>query len=178
MAEYKTKVQQHKTDSVADIKAQLETARDYVFTDYRGLTVEQITNLRARLREANADYKVVKNRFARIAFQQMDKPAGVDEFLVGPTAIALAQDDSGAVAKALFAFAKDAPVSVKGALVGESVFNATETEDYSKLPGREELLAMLMSTMNAPMQNFVYALNGITTKLVRTVQAIADAKAG
>ena len=176
MAEYQTKVQQHKTDAVADIKAQLESAKDYVFTDYRGLTVEQITVLRGKLREANADYKVVKNRFAKIAFQQMEKPDGVGEFLVGPTAIALAQDDSGAVAKALFAFAKDAPVSIKGALVGENVFDATQTEDYSKLPGRDELLAMLMSTMNAPTQNFVYALNGITTKLVRTVQAIADSK--
>jgi large subunit ribosomal protein L10 len=175
MSEYQTRANQQKIDSVEALKKMFGAAGDYIFTDYRGLTVDQITTLRRRLREMEAEYRVVKNNYARIAFRQMEKP-DVTSFFTGPTAVALIKNDSGPVAKALFEFAKDTTVQVKGALIGETVFDAKQAEEYSKLPTREELLASLMGTMKAPLQNFVYGLNGITTKLVRTLQAVADAK--
>ena len=107
--------------------------------------------------------------------QQLDMP-DVSDMLLGPTALALAKDDAAAVAKTLFDFAKDAPVSVKGAIVDGKVFSGSETEALSKLPSRDQLIAQLMSTMQAPLQNLVYAMNGTVQKLVRVLQAIADKK--
>lgn len=177
MTEHVTKIQDHKVEALEAIKSTFSASKDFIFTDYRGLTVDQITTLRGRLREKEADYKVVKNRYAKLAFQQLDMPENVAELLVGPTALALLHDDPSAIAKILFDFGKEAPVDVKGALVDGRVFSAEETEALSKLPGREQLLAQLMGTMQAPLQNLVYAMNGVTQKLVRTLQAVADKKA-
>ena len=170
-----TKVQQHKVDALEAIKSKLEENNDYIFTDYRGLTVDQITELRRKLREKEAEYKVVKNRYAKLAFQQMETP-DVADLLVGPTALALLKDDPSAIAKILVDYAREAPVEVKGALVDGRVFDGPQTVELSKLPGRDQLLAQLMSTMNAPVQNLVYAMNGVTQKLVRVLQAVADKK--
>jgi large subunit ribosomal protein L10 len=101
----------------------------------------------------------------------------VADLLVGPTALALLKDDAASVAKILFDYSRETPVEVKGALVDGRVFDAAQIEELSKLPGREQLLAQLMGTMNAPVQNLVYAMNGVTQKLVRVLQAIADKKA-
>jgi large subunit ribosomal protein L10 len=176
MSDHVAKIQQHKVEALEALKTMFTENKDFIFTDYRGLSVDQITRLRGKLRERQAEYRVVKNRYAKLAFQQLEMP-DVADLLVGPTAIALMQDDSSAVAKVLYDFAKEAPVGVKGAIVDGQVFDAAQAEAFSKLPGRDQLLAMLMSTMNAPLQNLVYALNGITTKLVRTLQAVADKKA-
>jgi large subunit ribosomal protein L10 len=177
MTEHVTKVQDHKVEALEAIKSTFSASKDFIFTDYRGLTVDQITELRSRLRAKEADYKVVKNRYAKIAFQQLEMPSDVADLLVGPTALAMLQDDPSAIAKILFDYARDTSVAVKGALVDGQVFSAEQTEALSKLPGREQLLAQLMSTMQAPLQNLVYAMNGVTQKLVRTLQAVADQKA-
>lgn len=177
MTEHVTKVQDHKVEALEAIKSTFSASKDFIFTDYRGLTVDQITELRSRLRAKEADYKVVKNRYAKIAFQQLEMPSDVADLLVGPTALAMLQDDPSAIAKILFDYARDTSVAVKGALVDGQVFSAEQTEALSKLPGREQLLAQLMSTMQAPLQNLVYAMNGVPQKLVRTLQAVADQKA-
>lgn len=176
MEGYTTRVNDSKVASVDALKGLFGEAQDFVFTNYRGLTVDQITRLRTTLRENDAEFKVVKNNFAKIAFKQMDKP-DVSDYLVGPTAIAIARKDSAPVVKALFDFAKENPVEVKGALVGSSIYGAAEAEAYSKLPGREALIAQLMSVMQAPVQNLVYAMNGVPTNVVRVMQAVADKKA-
>lgn len=172
---YETRVTDQKIAHVDEVKEMFSSAKDYVFTDFRGLSVDQITTLRNRLREKQADYKVIKNGRARLAFKQLEKP-DVSEYLVGPTAIALAQDDVASVLKALLEFAKENPVQVKGALVDDIVFDAAQAEELSKLPTREELLAKLMATMNAPLQYLVYAMNGVPQKLVQVLQAVADKK--
>ncbi|WP_018527800.1 50S ribosomal protein L10 [Alkalispirochaeta alkalica] len=174
---YETRVNDSKVAAVDAMKELFSGASDYIFTDYRGLTVSQISQLRAKLRENGADFRVVKNRFARIAFQQMEKPDDVADYLTGPTAVALAPDDSAPVVKAMVEFAKGAPLELKGALVAGQVYNAEQAVAFSKLPSRDELIAQLMSVMQAPVQNFVYAVNGVPTKLVRTLQAVADQKA-
>ena len=175
MAEYKTKVNDRKVEAVDAIKTMLASAEDYIFTDYRGLTVEQITDLRSKLRENDAEYRVVKNNFAKIAFQQLEKP-DVADYFVGPTAVALSKSDATVVLKTLIDFAKETSVEIKGALVGDAVFDAAQTEALSRLPGRDQLIAQLMSVMQAPLQNLVYALNAIPTDLARVLQAVADKK--
>lgn len=160
------KLQAEKITAIADIKARFESASDYIFTEYRGLTVAQITTLRRQLREKGCSFKVVKNNFARVAFEEM-KAADVASYLVGPTAIALAGDESGAVAKILFEFAKETPaLIVKGGLIDGEIYDAAKIQAYSKLPGKKELISMLMSVMNAT-----------TSKLARTLQAVVDQKA-
>ena len=175
MTEYTTKVQQHKTDSVNYLKARFADTTDFVFTDYRGLTVSQIGELRARLRQHNAEFRVVKNRFAMLALEQMNMP-DASEMLIGPTALALPHDESGPVVKALIEFGKSAPLEVKGAIIQGQVFGKQQTEAYSRLPTRLELISMLMSTMKAPVQNMVFVMNGVTGKLVRTLAAVAEQK--
>lgn len=173
---YETKVNQEKEGYIERYKERFGEVKDFIFTDYRGLTVEQISELRGKLRDQSAEYRVVKNNFAKLALTQMEYP-DVSDFLVGPTAVALAKSESGPVVKAILDLARDWPVSVKGGIIDGKVFNAEQVEEYSKLPTRDELIAKLMGTMNAPLQNLVYAMNGVTQKLVRVLQAVVDKKA-
>ncbi len=175
MEEYNTKVTQAKKDAVAAIQARLEDSQDFVFTNYRGLSVGQITQLRARLREKNADFRVVKNRTAKIAFDNLEYP-DVSEYLTGPTAIALASEDSAPVVKELLNFGKEAPVELKGGIIDGNVFNYEQMEAFSKLPSRDELLAKLMSAMNGPVTNLALTLNAVPQKLVRVLQAVKEKK--
>ncbi len=175
MSEYTVKIQQHKTDAIESLKDQFKDISTFIFADYRGLTVEQITDLRAKLREQQAQLKVVKNRFAKIALEQLERPDAGD-ILTGPTAIALPEGEAGPVAKTLLEFAKDTPLEVKGGIVEGMIYDFAQIEAFSKLPTKLELISMLMSTMKAPVQNLALVLNAVPTKLVRTLQAVADKK--
>lgn len=177
MAIVAKKIQDAKAASIGALKEAFSVSEDFVFADYRGLTVEQITALRKQLRAKEARFKVIKNNFARIAFEQLSAP-DVSSYLTGPTAVTIAPKDANEVAKVLFDFAKETPaLHVKGGLVGKTVYNAAQVEAFSKLPGRLELISMLMSVMNAPARNLAAALNDINARLVRTVKAVADKKA-
>jgi large subunit ribosomal protein L10 len=177
MSEYVTKMQQFKVDAVNALKDDFQNVKDFIFTDYRGLTVEQITELRGKLREHNAIFKVVKNRYAKIALEQMEKP-GVGQQLMGPTAVALTLDESGPVAKVLVEFAGGHSLEIKGGIIDNEVFDAVQVKAFSKLPTRLELISRLMATIKAPVQNMVYILNAVPEKLVRTLKAVADQKEG
>jgi len=118
MAIVAKKIQDAKVKSIGEIKEAFSASDDFIFTDYRGLTVEQITNLRKQLRGKGAHYKVIKNNFARLAFQELSAPGEVSAYLTGPTAIAIAPKDANEVAKILVDFTKEAPVlHVKGGLL-------------------------------------------------------------
>jgi large subunit ribosomal protein L10 len=182
MAIVASKIQEVKTKAIGELKEVFTVAEgaapDFIFADYRGLTVEQITNLRKLLRGKEASFKVVKNNFARLAFEELKAP-DVSDYLVGPTAIAIASKDSNEVAKILMDFVREAPtLKIKGGLVGNNVYSDKQIEAFSRLPGRLELISMLMSVMNGPARNLAAALNDIPSRLVRTVKAIADKKSG
>jgi large subunit ribosomal protein L10 len=178
MAIVAKKIQDVKTASIGELKETFGLSEDFIFADYRGLTVEQITNLRRQLRSKDAQFRVVKNNFARIAFEQLSAPSGVAEYLAGPTAVAIAPKDSNEVAKILFRFAEEYPVlKVKGALIGDTVYTAQETGAFSRLPGRLELISMLMSVLNGPARNLVGALNDIPARVARVIKAAGDKKA-
>ena len=161
MAVRAKKIQPAKAQAIEEAKKTFADYSDFIFADYRGLTVEQITALRDKLR-----LKVVKNNFARIAFEEM-KVENVADYLKGPTVVAMAKEDSNEVAKVLFDFAKDAPaLAIKGASIANEIYDQAKIEAYSKVPGKNQLIAMLMSAMNGPVQ-----------KLAATLQAYADKKA-
>ena len=160
------KVQPAKAAAIESAKQTLGEYNDFIFANYRGLTVEQITTLRDKLRENNATIKVIKNNFAKIAFKDLNVE-NVEDYLSGPTAIAMAKEDSNEVAKVLFDFAKDSPaLTVKGASIANEIYDTAKIEAYSKVPGKKQLYAMLMSAMNGPVQ-----------KLAATLKAYADSKA-
>ena len=165
MAVRAKKIQPAKTAAIEEAKKTFADYSDFIFADYRGLTVEQITALRDKLREKNAVLKVVKNNFARIAFEDL-KVENVGEYLKGPTVVAMAKEDSNEVAKVLFDFTKDAPaLSIKGASIANEIYDQAKVEAYSKVPGKKQLYDMLMSAMNGPVQ-----------KLAATLKAYADSK--
>jgi len=179
MAIVAKKIQDAKVTSINKMKEAFSASGDFIFTNYRGLTVEQITNLRKLLRGKGAQFKVVKNNFARLAFQQLSAPDDVKTYLTGPTAIAIAPRDANEVAKILLDFTKEAPVlAIKGGLLGKDLYNNKQMEAFSRLPSRLELISMLMSVMNGPARNITAALNDVPARLVRTVKAIADKKSG
>ncbi len=166
MAEYQTRKAQYKVDAVKVMSTEFTNFDGYIFTDYRGLTVEQITELRNQLRKQESEYRVVKNRFAKIALNDLGHK-GADSNLTGPTAVALVkgEDASNAVSKILFDFAKSSSLKVKGAYLDGKLFDLDSITAYSKLPTRGELISSLMGTIKAPL-----------SKLARTLQAVADAK--
>ncbi|HUV08905.1 MAG TPA: 50S ribosomal protein L10 [Spirochaetia bacterium] len=175
MGETTTRINERKSNAVQSLVSFIKGGEDIIFTDFRGLNVEQITSLRNRLRDRQSEYRVVKNSYTKIAIAELGLP-DVEEFLFGPTGIALSKKDAGPVAKVILDFSKESPVRVKGGIVGGRIFSPEEIIALSELPSRELLIAKLMATMNAPIQYFVYALNGVVTKLVRTLQAVADKK--
>ena len=159
------KIQSAKAEAIESAKKTLSEYNDFIFADYRGLTVAQITELRGKLREKNAVLKVMKNNFARIAFEEL-KVENVADYLKGPTVIAMVNEDSNEVAKVLFDFKKTAPtLEVKGGSIGKEVYDQAKIEAYSKVPGKKQLYAMLMSAMNGPAQ-----------KLAATLKAYAEKK--
>ncbi len=165
MAILAKQIQAAKTEAIEETKKVLSDYNDFIFTEYRGLTVSQITELRNKLREKNCVLKVVKNNFARVAFEEM-KVENVADMLKGPTAIAMVKEDGNEAAKVLFDFAKDAPnLVVKGAVVANELMDAAKIEAFSKVPGKKQLISMLMSAINGPAQ-----------KLAATLQAYVDKK--
>lgn len=165
MAIMAKKLQPAKTAAIEETKEIFTEYNDFIFTEYRGLTVEQISALREKLREHEAPLKVVKNNFARVAFESMEID-NVSDYLKGPTAIVMAKEDSNEAAKVLFDFAKDAPaLKIKGGYIGKEVYDEAKIEAYSKVPGKKQLIAMLMSAINGPVQ-----------KLAATLQAYVDKK--
>jgi large subunit ribosomal protein L10 len=175
MGEKTQKIQQYKREAVASLRDSFRQAPGLIFTDYRGLTVAQITDLRRALRKQSAEFKVVKNNYAKIAMAELGLPFE-EGFLTNPTAVALARTDIGPVAKTLFDFARESPLKVKGGMVDGQALRVTAVEAISRLPGRLELLAILLGTMNAPLRNLMYVMKGVSSKLVRTLQAVADKK--
>ena len=165
MAILAKQIQAAKTEAIEETKKVLSDYNDFIFTEYRGLTVAQITELRKKLREKNAVLKVMKNNFAKVAFDEM-KVENVADYLKGPTAIAMVKEDSNEAAKVLFDFAEDAPsLVVKGGYIANEIYDTAKIEAFSKVPGKKQLIAMLMSAINGPAQ-----------KLAATLQAYVDKK--
>ena len=177
MAIKATKIQPAKTEAIEAAKKTFSEYNDFIFADYRGLTVEQITTLRSKLRESNSAIKVIKNNFAKIAFEDL-KIENVAEYLSGPTAIAMAKEDSNETAKILFDFAKDVPaLQIKGGYINKEIYDQSKIEAYSKVPGKKQLVAMLMAAMNVPTQKLAATLQAYVEKLEKEGPAAAAPKA-
>lgn len=169
-----------KTAAIADLTENFRSAKGAFFADYKGLTVEQVNDLRRKLRTHNVKVKVVKNNLARLAVREA-KLGGESEKLldtvVGPTMIAFAYGDLAAVAKVIHKFGQDNEVfNLKDSLLDTQRLSIAQVEELSKLPSREVLLAMLLRTFNAPITNFVGVLAAVPRSLVQVLAGIEDKK--
>ena len=164
-----------KKEVVAEVSARLAKAQTVVLAEYRGLPVEAITALRSQARASGVYLRVLKNTLARRAVQgtPFEKLA---EQMVGPLAYGIS-DDPVAAAKVLHAYAKsNEKLVIKGGMMPNYLMTAKEVGSLATMPAREELLATLMGTMQAPIAKFVRTLNEVPSKFVRTVAALRDQK--
>ncbi len=149
---------------VDEISEIIKDAQTVVLVDYRGLTVEQDTELRKQLREAGIHYKVYKNTLMNFAFKGT-VCEGLSNLLEGPSAIAACDTDATAAARVLCNFAKNAPVlEIKGGVVDGTVYDAAGIQRISTIPSREELLGRLFGSMQSPITNLARVLNQIAEK--------------
>ena len=156
-------VLEQKKQVVAELVEKLKAAQAGVLVDYRGLTVEEDTNLRAKLREAGVEYKVVKNTLTRFAAKEVGYDE-LDEMLNGPTSLAMSETDPVAPAKVIAEFAKtNDKIEIKAGFLDGKVISIDEVKTLADTPSREVLIAKIMGSMNAPI-----------SKLVRTLQALVD----
>jgi large subunit ribosomal protein L10 len=158
---------------VADVAGKAHSA---VAAEYRGLTVEKVTELRVKARASGVYLRVVKNTLARRAIQGTEFECMQDE-LTGPLLLAFSVEDPGSAARVLRDFAKENDKLVpKFGAVGGQIVPGSELKRLADLPTRDEALSMLLSVMQAPIAKFVRTLNEVPGKLVRTVDAIRQSK--
>lgn len=155
-----------KKQAVADITKKFQGAKSVVVVNYSGLTVEQVTALRAQCRAANVDYCVLKNTLARRALDDM-KITGLDDVLNGPSAFAFGMDDAVAPAKIISEFiekAKTEVIKVKAGLMDGAVMTPAKVAELAKVPSREVLLARLLGSLQGSISGFVRVLDAIAKK--------------
>ncbi len=166
---------EEKKEVVAEFSARLASAQTIVIAEYRGLPVEKITQLRARARASGVYLRVLKNTLARRAVKGTPFEKLADQ-MVGPLAYGVS-DDPVTAAKVLHTYAKENDkLVIKGGAMPKQVMSAKEVGNLAMLPGREELLAMLMGTMQAPVATFARTLNEVPGRFVRTLAAVRDQK--
>ena len=165
-----------KVEAVAALRAKFEATKGVILSDYRGLNVQQMAELRGRLREAAVELQVVKNTLARRATEETTFAPLMDYF-VGPTSIAFTDHDVVAMAKAITGYAKDQPkLEVRVGLVQGQVLSPAQITALAELPPREVLLARVLASMQSPLAGLVGVLRGMQRQLLYALLAIKAAK--
>jgi large subunit ribosomal protein L10 len=162
---------------IGEVKGRFDKMTSAVFLDYKGMTVEQATKLRASFRKAGVEYKVVKNTLVRHALKDSAYDAKLGDVLIGMTGIAWCYEDPSVAAKVVKAFKKEEgdageKLKIKAGLIEGSVLDAKAVEDQlATMPGKDELRAQLLATFQAPLQQFVMLLNAPAQNFVYALAA-------
>lgn len=160
---------------VAEVSEQIASAQAVVLAEYRGLTVSEITTLRAEARKSDVYLRVLKNTLVRRAVEGTDF-AGLTDDMVGPLMFGVSTDPVAA-AKVMSNFAKDnEKFVIKAGAMPNEVLSPAGIKALASMPSRDELLSKLLGTMQAPIAKFVQTLNEVPTKFVRGVAAVRDQK--
>ena len=164
-----------KDERIGEIRARFDKMTAAVFLDFKGMTVENVTQLRAEFRKAGVDYKVCKNTLVKHALKEAPFKAKLDGALVGMTGIAWSYEDPSAAAKIVKAFRKEPAgekLQIKAGLVDGLVLDATGVEEQlATMPGKNELRAKLLATLQAPLQSFVALLAAPSQSFVYVLSA-------
>lgn len=167
-----------KFETVASVKEKLSETKSIVVADYRGLSVDKMTTLRAKLRDEGVELRVVKNRLAKIALKEAGMDP-MDDFLKGMTTLAFGIKDPVSPAKVLAEFAKDnEQLRIIGGQMDNQLLDAAGIDELAKLPSREVLLSRLLGSLTSPISKVAYGLNQTVAKTVYAFDAVARQKAG
>ena len=167
---------QFKNEKIEYYKKQFENAKVAVVTDYRGLSVKEITELRRGLQASESDLTVTKNTLCKVASKGTNFEA-ISELMQGPTAIAFGYGDEVGAAKVLAKFIKENKKGeILGAVLEGKVLNADEAKKLASMPSKEELYAKMLGSINSPASGIVYSINGVMSALVRAIDAVAKQK--
>ena len=161
---------------VAEVNETAQAALSAVMADYRGVTVDAMTQLRKSARESGVQVRVIRNTLAKRAFEGTELEC-MNEALTGPCIIAFAMEDPGASARLFKDFAKEQEAfEIKALSVGGKLLPAEQIDALAKLPTRDEALALLMAVMQAPVTKLVRTMNDIPGRVTRVVAAVRDQK--
>ena len=166
-----------KNTKVEEIKEIISKAKVAIVSDYRGLSVAEITNLRRRLQKEDGDYTIVKNTLAKIAIKDTQFE-GLEEFLKGPSGIAFGFGDEVAPAKVILKYLKEAKKTneVKGGVLDGKIISANDVKAISNLPSKPELIAKIMGSLSSPAQGLTNTVNGVARALVYAMEEVRKQK--
>ncbi|MFL3002147.1 MAG: 50S ribosomal protein L10 [Candidatus Poriferisodalaceae bacterium] len=163
-----------KSAVIEDVRERFNEAEAVLITEYRGLDVGQMADLRGALREAETVYKIYKNTLVRRALDE-GTPEGLVDMLVGPTALAFVEKDPGAAAKALKQFsAANEALIIKGGLLNGDLLDEAQVRELADLPSRDELLSSIAGGLAAPLQQIASMMNNLLSEMANLLQALAD----
>ncbi|HEX9830029.1 MAG TPA: 50S ribosomal protein L10 [Bacteroidota bacterium] len=163
---------------VAKVAEKVSRAQAMYFADFTGITVADETELRREFRKSGVEYTVVKNTLARKALEQATGYDSVYDNLIGPTGIAFSYDDILAPAKVIKKFnEKTGKLTLKVAVLDKQVFAGSKLDELSKLPGRKEIMASIVGSLQAPISGVVGAIGAVMRDLVNVIDAIERKKA-
>jgi len=163
---------------VAEWQKRFKEAKAVIITDFRGLNVAQMTQLRRELRQAQAEYKVVKNTLLKRAAAGIDQ-GRLQEFFMGPTGMVYTFSDPVAPAKVLKSFIQENPaLQIKAGMLEGKLIDKEQLSALATLPSREVLLGQLLAGLQAPLRNLLMVLQANTRKLLHTLEAIKQKKSG
>lgn len=164
---------------IAEIKGKLDAAEAAVLTEYRGMTVAQIAELRTALRPAGAEYKIYKNTLVRRAADEAGVGEAINGLLEGPIAVAFVTGDAAAASKALRDFAKtNQQLIIRGGLLGTRSLSVSDVEALAELPSRDQLLSQIAGLFEAPMAQTASVLSALLRDTVGLVGALIDKQGG
>lgn len=164
---------ERKAELVGELTEELKQAQAVIITDYRTLKVSDLQGIRNDLRGMQAGYHVAKNTLLEIALKDAGLPVPAN-LLDGPTAVAFLRQDLSGPAKKLYDFFKEKELPIRGAIVGQTIYDAKGVETLAKLPGKKELYASVLGSLQGPSASLVGVLNGALSQLVYVLQAKAD----
>ena len=171
-----SKILEAKQKKVKEIQEKVSDAQLVIFADYRGLNVEEMTELRNKLRMPGVEFKVLKNTLLEFALKNLEKEE-VIEYLPGPNAVLFSNEEAVEPAKVVFDFAKKHKnLDIKVGMLEGQLISAEKIKALAELPPKEVLLAQVLGTMLAPITSFVYVLNANITGLARVIDQIREQK--
>ena len=159
---------------VDEVRERFAEAEAVLFTEYRGLDVTEMADLRGRLIDADCRYKIFKNTLVRRALTD-DAPDGAMDLLLGPTALAFCGKDPSAAAKALRTFAEEhEALVIKGGVLAGTLLSDDQVRDLADLPSRDELMAQMLGALAAPLGSLASMMNNLIGEMSGLVQALID----
>ena len=167
-----------KQERVVELKDQLSRTKLAMVSNFRGLTVKEMTTLRRRLQDAGGDYTVAKNTLVRRALQETEGMPAIDNYLEGPTALVLGFNDPVTPVKTILEYFKETKkeLEIRGGIVEGRVVSTQQLQQIATLPSREEMVAKLMGSMQSPAQGVVITLSGVARNLVYVLESIRKQK--